>query len=178
MSQFGALRAPGEPAPSIDAAALMAAEEPAAAPATVIYVHQAPSVDLPYASWLSRVAAFLIDTLVAAALIVVLGGGGAALSGSGAGVLFGFVAAFLYFPLMHATATGQTLGKRAMGIALKGADGEQVDLVRAFVRSLVVGLFVVVPLLALLDLLAPLSDEKRRAIHDKAVGTIVVETSR
>ena len=183
MSQFGSLRAPGEPnlTPTVDPVVATPVGAVAAgavtAPATVIYVHQSASPTFSYASWLSRVAAYFIDAIVLAVIIVVLGGGAAALSGSGAGVILGFVGAFLYCPLMHASRAGQTLGKKAMGIALRGTNGEQVDLIRAFMRTFVSWLFLAIPILALFDNLAPLFDSERRAIHDKAVGTIVVEAT-
>ena len=73
---------------------------------------------------------------------------------------------------------GTTIGKRALGTWVVGAtDRSRLGLRRSFLRALV---FVlggeVVPLFFLVDNLWLTADRRRRALHDKAAGSLVVRT--
>lgn len=77
-----------------------------------------------------------------------------------------------------------TVGKQAVGLAVRRVDGSRVTFGRALLREVVArqllfvagGVFLVgLPLL--LDLLFPLWDAKAQSLHDKVAGTIVVRAA-
>jgi uncharacterized RDD family membrane protein YckC len=77
-----------------------------------------------------------------------------------------------------------TVGKHAVGLAVRRVDGSRLSLRRALLREVVArqllfaaaGLFLGgLPLL--LDLLFPLWDERSQSLHDKIAGTIVVRAA-
>jgi uncharacterized RDD family membrane protein YckC len=77
-----------------------------------------------------------------------------------------------YLTLLGSSRRGQTIGMMLYGIAVRDdADGGQVSVARATIRSLILvaasGFFV--------DLLWPLWDRKRQSLHDKAARTVVVD---
>ena len=71
---------------------------------------------------------------------------------------------------------GRTFGMRFVGIyAVDATDGRTpIEPYKAAVRSLVAGVFTVIPLAAIVDLLWPLWDPRNQTIHDKAAGTLVL----
>jgi uncharacterized RDD family membrane protein YckC len=94
----------------------------------------------------------------------------------GIAYLLTIVAPFVYFTVMHGRESGQTLGKRWLGIRVADdSTGKSIGYGRAFGRyaiSFVFGLFFI-PLI--LDYLWPLWDRKHQALHDKVVGSVVVK---
>ena len=151
------------------------------------------------ATWLSRVAAQLIDGLIigVGALILflpigaALGVAGASDSDAGIGaaivgllfwVLCVTIIAFLYAPILMARTNGKTLGRMAMNIRVVRTSGEPVTFWFAMLREVVVkSIFfgfvgaVTFGLAPLLDSLWPLWDEENRALHDYIVSTRVVK---
>jgi len=79
----------------------------------------------------------------------------------------------LYKPLFEG-ATGQTLGKKWVGIRVVQEDGSPIGYPRAFFRWLVFSLFGLVPILDLVNILWPLWDPRKQTLHDKAAKTLVV----
>jgi uncharacterized RDD family membrane protein YckC len=78
--------------------------------------------------------------------------------------------------LIFWTTTGQTPGKRVLGISVRRADRPgPLPIGTAVLRRVVPLLGQFVPFLSLLDGLWPLWDDKRQAVHDKLAGTQVVE---
>ncbi|CAM4002880.1 RDD family protein [Nocardiopsis gilva] len=148
----------------------------------------------PLASWGQRVAAHLFDTAIIILMAAVIVGAGVwvgyVLTSDGPvkGYVVAslvvltlgavFAATFCYRWLSHAK-SGQTLGKRALGIQVVSLDTLRPPTKMASAgRELIFralgmgGSFVG----TLLDLLWPLWDEpKRQTLHDKAVSTIVIE---
>lgn len=100
------------------------------------------------------------------------------------GVGLALVAVLLLFHLLYAPtllarsgpAAGQTLGKRALGVRAARSDGGTISFGRALRRE-VLGrsLLGLVPLYTAIDLLWPLSNGPRRAVHDLIADTVVVE---
>ncbi|MGC8633298.1 MAG: RDD family protein [Candidatus Limnocylindrales bacterium] len=156
------------------------------------------------APWWKRVAAYLIDSMVLGVVLglvawswvsnAVLGCSAtapqadqpalAACSSSLLGAmlavaLLGFVVTLAYFGVLEGSARGQTLGKRALGIATRdAATGGAIGPLRAAARILIMGLLAFPLLLGLpwlLDVLWPLWDPAHQAWHDKVVGSVVVE---
>lgn len=83
-----------------------------------------------------------------------------------------------YFAFLNGTGTGQTLGNRAPGIAVRDVDsGEAIGfwrgLLRWFVRS-VLYLAFVIP--GLINDLFPLWDRQHQTLADKAARSVVIRT--
>ncbi len=95
--------------------------------------------------------------------------------GVGLFVVFVIVQA-LYFACFNGQGTGQTVGNRAPGIAVRDADtGEPIGigrgLLRWFIRAL---LYAALVLPGLLNDLFPLWDQRRQTIADKAARSVVI----
>jgi len=144
--------------------------------------------DLPeYASWGARFRAKLLDALIvvgplfvlALVILAVVGPDDDPTTDDGAayGALAGLaaiIAAPFYFAIMHGRPRGQTVGKRAVGIAVR-RDGslEPLGYGRAFGRAFITLVFLLI-YVWILDFLWPLWDKRKQTLHDKVVGSIVV----
>ena len=132
------------------------------------YAYGAP----PYASWLTRVGAYIIDGIPA----WILFGIGEALTVHGAaigGLLFlaglGWIAYNRWF---QGGRTGQSLGKKVTDIWLLGEDtGQPIGAGMAFVRDVA---HIVDAITCYIGFLFPLWDGKKQTLADKMVHTIVV----
>lgn len=147
----------------------------------------------PYASWIKRVGAWLIDALVLSVVgAVITGVTGAQLmqvdkvtnevSFNVTGAAVGswalvIVLSLAYFAILEGGRSGQTVGKRALGIQVRDAvGGEPIGAGRALARRVLANVLwylLIIP--GLLDVLWPLWDARRQTWHDKAVGSAVVE---
>jgi uncharacterized RDD family membrane protein YckC len=161
-------------------------------------IPQAAAVAL-YASWGQRVAAWLVDVVlcyfavvpIAIVLAFALPDVAATDDGALALVLLAFLVDVLllavYLTVCHGHSRGQTLGKRAVGIAVRRAESlERVGYPWAFVRALAALLpwaltVALVPiigpwfwLLVALDNLWPLWDSRKQALHDRVARTVVI----
>jgi len=135
-----------------------------------------------YASWGQRFGAWLIDSIIVwgpifgASSAVALAIEDAV---TGIAVFFLFaVFAPLYYAFCHAGKRGQTLGKRAVGIAVRNAKTrDRISLGRAVARAYAAAVlwwmsWSAIPLI--LDYLWPLWDAKHQALHDKVAASVVV----
>jgi uncharacterized RDD family membrane protein YckC len=132
------------------------------------------------ASWGSRVGAFLLD------LIILMVGGFAVgvVAGffsrggtSAADIVLGafYVVFLLYAPLMLAFNDGQTIGKKALGIAVINEDGHPIGLGRALWREIFSRWLLAITIIGgILDPLWPLWDDQNRALHDIMAKTRVI----
>jgi uncharacterized RDD family membrane protein YckC len=141
-----------------------------------------------YASWGRRVGASLLDSIfmfvplmVIVALALALGNPDDDDDSSwgvvGITYLASIVLPFFYYTIFHGRASGQTPGKRVLGIRVAAEDGESIGYGRAFGRyaiTVVFAVFLFIPLL--LDYLWPLWDTRNQALHDKVVGSFVFKT--
>ncbi|MGH9155660.1 MAG: RDD family protein [Acidimicrobiales bacterium] len=147
----------------------------------------------PYASWIKRVGASLIDALVVGVPSAVINGYSGAdivavdpvtseisfnITGATVGSWALVVALSLaYFAILEGGRSGQTVGKRALGIQVRDAlSGEPIGIARALGRRVLANLLwymLFIP--GLLDVLWPLWDARRQTWHDKAVNSVVVE---
>ena len=141
-----------------------------------------------YASWGRRVGAYLLDSflmfiplVVIVALALALGNPDDEDDSSwgvvGIAYLASILLPFFYFTIFHGRASGQTPGKRVLGIRVADERGESIGYGRAFGRyaiTVVFAIFLFIPLL--LDYLWPLWDAKNQALHDKVVNSVVLKT--
>ena len=94
----------------------------------------------------------------------------------GIAYLLTLVLPFLYYTVMHGRASGQTLGKKWLGIAVQeDSAGGSIGYGRAFGRYAIIFVMALFVLPIALDYLWPLWDKKNQALHDKVVGSIVVK---
>ncbi|MFJ2300549.1 RDD family protein [Oerskovia paurometabola] len=173
--------------------------EPAAHPAPALPPGRAPSLpdltDLddaplfgPYASWLRRVGAFLLDNSILAGLMFVVVGPGVAPSalpgldnnGSTGSAFEGvtwsesawMIGAVLAMTLLQAY-TGATPGKRAVGIVVVDRDsGRPVGFLTTVLRWLAH----LLDALCFVGYLRPLWDEQHRTFADGLLSTVVVRS--
>jgi uncharacterized RDD family membrane protein YckC len=138
------------------------------------------------AGWGRRFAAYCLDSLilllpffVAIPLLIV---GGEEENDAAAAIGFvvfalAFVAQPVYFTVLTGRESGQTLGKRAVGLRVMDArTGARIGYGRAFVRWLLQVVFwnaCFVP--GILDNLWPLWDDQRQTWHDKGANSVVVK---
>ncbi len=132
-----------------------------------------------YASWGRRFLAFVLDyTGFVIAITVVVDH---APSGTEGWLYFLFWPAVIilfgaYFVGFHGGKRGQTLGKRALGIAVRDEEAHgRIGYGRALGRWLTgVFLWSLFGFGLLLDCLWPLWDKRKQALHDKVARSIVV----
>jgi uncharacterized RDD family membrane protein YckC len=131
-----------------------------------------------YAGWGSRVAATLIDTLIACIPGGICIGIGAAIGG-GSGVavgVIGYILIFIvYLWMIHQKGTrGQSVGMKMVNIQLvREADGQYMGFGMCFVRYLV---HIVDSLPCYIGYLWPLWDAKKQTFADKIMSTVVVKS--
>jgi uncharacterized RDD family membrane protein YckC len=144
----------------------------------------ADGADRAYATWLSRVGAYLLDVLILALPLIVFfaiifavdpGDTAAAWGALVLAYLASLVLPFIYFTVLHGNERGQTYGKRAAGIrVVDERTGESIGYGRAFGRYGIIVVFGLILIPLLLDYLWPIWDRKSQAWHDKVVGSVVV----
>ena len=123
-----------------------------------------------YASWSARFGAWLIDGMLMLVAVVAM----SAVSET-AGGLAVFLLPPVYATVCHGGRSGQSVGKRIVGISVRDASSlGRIGYGPAFGRWLVTALLWVLVLPGLLDALWPLRDSKRQAWHDKAIHSVVI----
>lgn len=149
----------------------------------------APEVSLPYASLQLRIVAFILDILVlisfgmlfaaaAGAYLVVdsrINDGNLSDRAPYVAVAIFLSYLFAFIPLYHVlmwTWWGQTVGKMAVHIKVLDENGDRISLRRAAVRLLGYAASVL-PLFT--GLIMALFDRRRRTLHDRLAGTVVIE---
>jgi uncharacterized RDD family membrane protein YckC len=152
---------------------------------------------LPYATWASRVAAYLIDMAIVFGLIVILGlvagllgvsflsldaitRGHGGFGGPACCCLLGlFPAAQLivgiYNRVFLVARRGYSIGQGVMKLKTVDGYGNLLSVGTLVLRLIVQALLSFIPVLGLLDMLWPLWDERRQTLHDKAVGSYVID---
>jgi uncharacterized RDD family membrane protein YckC len=148
------------------------------------------------APWWKRLVAIIIDSTVLGAayffVIAVIGvimqnnqgttntsqnGAGSVIVGVIGIVILASIPNSLYFGIMNGSKRGQTLGKMALGIAVRDArSGQKIGFWRGVGRFFIVVVFellLYVPYI--LDGLSPLWTKRRQAWHDMVVRSVVVD---
>jgi uncharacterized RDD family membrane protein YckC len=87
------------------------------------------------------------------------------------------IPAGIYYAAMNGSRRGQTLGKMALGIAVRDArTGGPIGFWRGMGRFLITVVFQIALMVPyLVDSLAPLWDRRRQAWHDKVAHSVVVD---
>ena len=125
----------------------------------------------PRAGFWQRFGAMVVDGLVMIVVYVPL----AVAFGSSAGSDLALVFSIAYFTLLEGGATGQTLGKKALGIrVIDLARGGPIGHGRGFIRW---AGRIVSALVIYLGYLWMLWDREKQTWHDKMAGAVVVPTS-
>jgi uncharacterized RDD family membrane protein YckC len=93
-------------------------------------------------------------------------------------IVLASIPGLFYYGFMNGSRRGQTVGKMALGIAVRDArTGGPIGFGRGMGRFAMMQLFYVLLLIPyVLDNLSPLWDARRQAWHDKVVHSVVVET--
>lgn len=134
----------------------------------------------PLAHWGLRVGATLLDGLIIAGPMYALGFIDLAMSddagASGPGVFFAigmlYAVGMSFFQLYKEGATGQSIGKKVVGISVRReADGSVLGFGMAFVRKLAHFLDSIA---CYIGYLWPLWDDKKQTFADKVCSTVVV----
>jgi len=125
----------------------------------------------PRASFLQRLGAALIDAILVAIVVTLL----EAVLGRGLGGLLGIAFGIGYYGYLEGSASGQTIGKRALGIRVYdfrvgGPIGTSRGILRYFARILSA-----IPLF--LGYFWMLWDGEKQTWHDKIAGDVVVPVS-
>lgn len=155
-------------------------------------VPDAPGVadSMPFAGYGRRVGAWLVDLAVlcvlAAILVLVLVAvpqpdtpsevDAAALAVTGI-VLLIVCLLPCYSALLHRFWSGQTVGKRTVGIAVRRLDGIEIGLGQSLGRSYLRAAFWVFWPAWVADSLWPLNRADGRSLHDLAAGTVVLRAA-
>lgn len=140
---------------------------------------------IPFASWGARVGGYILDGLVGAGVIIVPLVIGIALSTStssgtsaagGLILVLGYVLALgfqIWNVIIRQGRTGQSLGKKWVGIqVVRDDNGQFLGAGASFGRWLM--LVILTAITCYLNLLWPLWDVKKQALHDKVVGSVVL----
>ena len=154
-----------------------------------------PVVNQPLAPWWKRLVAIIIDGIILGLAFLVLGliiaaiaarhattntqaASGASLVGAYFAIsLLGAIPGAIYYAAMNGSRRGQTVGKMALGIAVRDArTGGPIGFWRALGRFLITELFrLALYIPYIFDSLAPLWDSRRQAWHDKVAHSVVVD---
>jgi uncharacterized RDD family membrane protein YckC len=154
-----------------------------------------PVLQQPLAPWWKRLVALLVDGAIVGLAYVIISAVIAAVVNSQAnttnqpssgGAVFGAIVvlwvvfsipAAVYYAAMNGSRRGQTLGKMALGIAVRDArTGAPIGFWRGLGRFLITIVFeiaLIVPFIV--DSLAPLWDRRRQSWHDKVAHSVVVD---
>ncbi|MBW8799302.1 MAG: RDD family protein [Streptomyces sp.] len=137
------------------------------------YPQQGYGATPPYANWGQRFGGTIVDGLVfLVPYILVLFSSKAAVLGIIGGLA---ILGIAIWQLIMEGRTGQTIGKKALGIRLvKEATGQPIGVGMAFVRRIA---HILDSLACYLGWLWPAWDAKRQTFADKVCGTIVIRSN-
>jgi uncharacterized RDD family membrane protein YckC len=140
---------------------------------------------LEYAEYGQRVRAALVDSMLITFAVFALvfglsvfasrGGPFASLLNTIAYLIY-LVGSTFYYTVCYAEG-GQTIGKMTTrtAVRLDGDEDRPLGYVRAFIRALIPPFLWLLIVPGLLDVLWPLWDRKHQTLHDKLVGSVVVQ---
>lgn len=123
----------------------------------------------PYASWIQRVGAYLVDIAPIIVVDLILGRISVLLSLL---ISLAGIAWTAYNRWYKAGTTGQSLGKKVLNLRLVSEEtGQPIGMLMAFVRDIC---HIIDSAICLVGYLFPLWDAKRQTLADKIVRTVVI----
>jgi uncharacterized RDD family membrane protein YckC len=136
-------------------------------------------LDLVLAGIVSRAAALVIDTLLQVLAFLVLSWFASLFENTGVAIaaVSLFMIVFGYPVLMETFARGQTLGKKAIGIAVVRLDGSRETFLGAVIRN-IVRLIDLLPGVYTVGCIAILATKKNQRLGDLVAGTIVIRRGK
>ena len=166
----------------------MTTPNPYAPPAAEVQDIFDPTAPIELADRGTRLAAFIVDSIIMACmwylpfvLAFALGGGFSDDGPNGAVILVGVLlgtagfAVWCWLTIRNVLANGQSIAKKMLGIKVVRTDGSPISLGRIFwLRNVVNGLLGIIPLYQLVDWLF-IFGEPRQCLHDKLADTIVIK---
>lgn len=117
--------------------------------------------ELAAADWQTRSLAFLIDLILYTAIFYGLGGPGHFL-------------AMIYILFRDGIFSGQSIGKKVMGIQAVHADGRAIHFVDSAFRNVLFLFYVVFPFAIVVEAVALIRSPDRRRLGDRIAGTRVI----
>ena len=84
------------------------------------------------------------------------------------------IISLIYFPYHESSSRQTTLGKKIMGIKIVNANGKRITYARSLSRLLILAITYVLVLPLLISLWTIVFAEKKQALHDMIMGTLVV----
>ncbi len=122
----------------------------------------------PYASWIQRVGAYLIDVAPIIILEIIF----SRILVLYVLVLIASLGWTIYNRWYQAGTTGQSLGKKVLKLRLVSEEtGQPIGMLMAFVRDIC---HIIDSIICFIGYLFPLWDSKRQTIADKIVKTVVI----
>lgn len=119
------------------------------------------TVELTPADWQTRSLAFLIDLILYTAIFYGLGSPGHFL-------------AMIYILFRDGIFSGQSIGKKVMGIQAVHTDGRAVHFVDSAFRNVLFLFYVVFPVAIVVETVAVFRSPDRRRLGDRIAGTRVI----
>jgi len=149
---------------------------------TDVVTGEAVALELPAATFPSRIAALLLDMLVQFTMLLIIltvlamAAGSVSSDYAAAAVLAVFVLVLVGYPTAWETLTrGKTIGKMALGIRVVGDDGSPVRFRQALVRALI-GVFEIwTVVLAPVGLITSIISTRGKRVGDIFAGTYVIQ---
>lgn len=120
-----------------------------------------------------RLGAWIVDGIVvgvAGFLLTVLAGWTTGFLGIAAAAA---LPAWLYFALQESSEAQATVGKKLVGIRVTDSAGRRLTFGQASIRYVIKAVVTLVPLGAIVSAIVMAADDRARAIHDRAAGTLV-----
>ena len=117
--------------------------------------------EITRADWQTRSLAFLIDLIIYVALFYGLGG-------------LGHFLAMLYILFRDGIFSGQSIGKKVMGIQVVNTDGRAIHFVDSSFRNVLFLFYVVFPVAILVETIALIRNPEHQRFGDRIARTRVV----
>jgi len=117
------------------------------------------------ADWQTRSLAFLIDLLIYVTLFYGLGG---------VSHVWATILSMLYIVFRDGLFSGQSVGKKVMGIRVVHTDGRPISLVDSSFRNVLFLFYVLFPVAIVIESVVLLRSPERRRLGDRIAGTCVV----
>jgi uncharacterized RDD family membrane protein YckC len=130
-----------------------------------------PEKPVVYATFWTRFAALLIDSLILFFLEIIVN---LIFDNSFMSLLINVITGWLYSAVLESGPNMATLGKKAVRIKVTDLNGQRITFGQATGRYF--GKMIISTIILLLGFFMMLWDSRNQTLHDKMAGTLVVET--